>query len=201
MGLSIRKYKKGECITFKSTKGKYGALSNMAPDFPIKIASSLIKTSEALYQALRFPDYPWIQRKIISYNSPITAKRFSREHIDKTRFDWDNQRFKIMRFCIELKYLHNKEIFYRVLTSTKNLPIVEYTIEDKVWGATEQGNSYVGTNALGRLLMGLRQKVIENNFEITIPNVQNFKFLGEEIILERIQPTRDIQKQTKIFLQ
>ena len=65
MGLSTRKYKKNECITFKSTKGHHGSLSNMAPNFPIYINNTRIRTAEALYQALRFPNNPEIQIGII----------------------------------------------------------------------------------------------------------------------------------------
>jgi len=186
MSLSIRTYKKKECVTFKSTKGKYGALSNMASGFPIKIGVYSLRNVEALYQALRFPDYPVIQKKICSYPSPITAKKYGRTHLDKTRNDWNLYRFKIMKFCIELKYAQNKELFYKALFDTKNLPIVEYTDKDKVWGATDEGDYYEGTNALGRLLMELRENVMNNTFELTIPEIDNFRIFGDTITYELI---------------
>lgn len=186
MSLSIRTYKKDECVTFKSTKGKYGALSNMAPGFPIKIGAYTLRNVEALYQALRFPDYPEIQNKICSYPSPISAKKYSRTHIDKTRFDWNTHRFKIMKFCLELKYAQNKELFYQALLTTKNFPIVEYTDKDKVWGASDEGEYYVGTNALGRLLMELRENIKNDTFELIIPDINNFKIFGDKITLELI---------------
>jgi ribA/ribD-fused uncharacterized protein len=181
MALSIRYYKKGECITFKNTKGEHGSLSNMAPNFPIKIAHIHIRTSEALYQALRFPDYPEIQKHIINYTSPMTAKKYARLHISKTRSDWDKQRFKIMKLCLELKLIYNFEMFSNVLVYTKDLPIVEYTQEDKVWGATYQKGYYVGTNALGRLLMELRKKISDKSFKLLIPDIDNLKLLGLDL--------------------
>lgn len=186
MGLSIRKYKKTECITFKSTKGRYGALSNMAPDFPIYINGNSIRTAEALYQALRFPENPEIQEQIINFPSPIAAKKFGRTQIDKSRKDWNIHRFKIMKFCIEIKLLQNKDLFTEALLSTKDLPIVEYTEKDKVWGAITEGEFYVGTNALGRLLMELRENLKNNTFELIIPKIENLKFLGKEITFEQI---------------
>ena len=36
MKITERIYKKGEVITFKSTKGQYGGLSNMAPGYSIR---------------------------------------------------------------------------------------------------------------------------------------------------------------------
>ena len=186
MILSIRTYKKKECITFKSTKGKYGALSNMAPGFPIYIDNTFIRTSEALYQALRFPDFPEIQKKIIKYPSPISAKKFGRTHIQKTRKDWDIYRFKIMKFCLDVKYYQNQEKFKSVLIETKTLPIVEYTDKDKVWGATDEGDEYIGTNALGRLLMQLREEILNDTFKLQIPEIENFKIFNKNITYELI---------------
>lgn len=181
MSLSRRKYFKDNCITFKSTKGKYGGLSNMAPNFPVIINEIQINNVEMLYQSLRYTDLPEIQQNILKYNSPIAAKKYAREFIGKTRIDWDTNRFKIMKFCIQLKYYYNQESFGQILLSTKNLPIVEFTFQDKVWGATDDGEFYEGTNALGRLLMELREQIINNNFKLEIPQIEDFKLLGREI--------------------
>jgi len=102
MNSSIRYYKKKECITFKSTKGQYGGLSNMAADFPVYLNDLMIKNVEALYQSLRFPDFPDIQRNILKYNSPISAKKHSRQFIENTRSDWNIYRFNIMSFAFKL---------------------------------------------------------------------------------------------------
>lgn len=192
MALSIRKYKKNECITFKSTKGRYGSLSNMAPGYPLFIGGIEIKTSEGLYQALRFPDYPEIQKKIIDFSSPISAKKYSREHLDKTRIDWNKHRFKIMKFCLEIKLKQNWNSFSKALLDTRNLPIVEHTDKDKVWGATDEGEFYSGTNALGRLLMELREKVRTNTFELTIPQINGLVFLDKEITIEQVNSAPNV---------
>lgn len=186
MGLSRRIYYKKEAITFKSTKGKYGELSNMAPNFPIIINGLSINNVELLYQALRYPHLPNVQEKILNHNSPISAKKFAREYIEQTRIDWNKNRFKIMKFCIQLKYYYNKESFGEILLNTKNRPIVEFTYEDKVWGATDEGEYYEGTNALGRLLMELRENVRNNQFSLEIPEIENFKLLDQEINKESL---------------
>lgn len=186
MALSTREYKKNECVTFKSTKGKNGALSNMAPGFPLLIDEQPIKTAEALYQSLRFPCHPEIQKRIIDYPSPISAKKYGRTHLDKSRPDWNVHRFKIMKFCIELKLFQNMENFSKALLETDDLPIVEYTDKDKVWGATDEGDYYVGTNALGRLLMELRENLKGGKFNLTIPDIDNLIFLGKPISINQI---------------
>ena len=68
-----------------------------------------------------------------------------------------------------------------MLLATKDLPIVEFTEKDKIWGAILEGEYYIGTNALGRLLMELREKVKTGKFELTIPEIENLKFLDQEI--------------------
>jgi len=183
MALSIRKYKKGECVTFKSTKGNHGGLSNMAPNFTLYVNDTKILTAEALYQCLRFPNHPNIQEELIKFTSPISAKRFGRTFINLTRTDWNQHRFSIMKFCLEVKLYQNYQTFSALLLQTKDLPIVEFTDKDKVWGATLEGDYYTGTNALGRLLMELREKVKNDNFKITVPPIPEFFFLGNEITL------------------
>jgi ribA/ribD-fused uncharacterized protein len=181
MGLSRRKYRKKDCVTFKSTKGKYGSLSNMAPNFPVFINDLLINNVEVLYQSLRYPDFPEIQQNILKHNSPISAKQYARQFIEKTRNDWDDNRFKIMKFCIQVKYYYNQKTFGDLLLQTNNLSIVEFTFEDKVWGATDDGEFYEGTNALGRLLMELRENIKNNHFKLEVPNIDNLKLIGKEI--------------------
>lgn len=189
MKYSIRKYHKNECITFKSTKSKMGGLSNMAPNFPISINDIEIKTSEALYQSMRFSTHPIIQQKIIESYSPMIAKKISRHYDYYTSSDWDYVRFKVMKFCIEIKLLQNYESFSNILLSSKDLPIVEYTKSDKVWGAVLEGEYYIGTNALGRLLMELREKVKTNTFQFSVPNIitNNFKLLDKKIDINSIK--------------
>ena len=181
MGLSRRKYLKNSCITFKSTKGRFGGLSNMAPNFPIFINDVYISNIEILYQSFRFPDFPEIQENILNCKSPISAKKYAHQFIDKTRDDWDTSRFKIMRFCIQIKLYYNWEVFGRLLLSTNTFPIVEFSFEDKIWGATDEGEYYEGVNALGRLLMELREQVRSNSFRLEIPQIENIRLLGRII--------------------
>lgn len=201
MSLSIRHYKSSECIIFKSTKGEFGALSNMAPNFPIYINKTKLRTSEALYQALRFPNYPEVQHQIILRKSPISAKHYGRQYIDLTRADWNQVRFKVMKFCIELKLFQNFDRFSKVLLSTGSYPIVEYSDKDKVWGASFQNGYYIGTNALGRYLMELREKVKSESFELTIPDILDIKILNQLIDINSITsyPENSVSEQTKLF--
>lgn len=183
--MSRRIYSKNETVAFRKTASAYGGLSNMAPGFPLVINGHSIRTSEALYQACRFPAFPLIQKLIIAEKSPMSAKGISKREIIHTRDDWDLIRFKVMRWCLEVKLFQNWEKFSLLLESTGTKPIVESTPTDKVWGAVLKGDKYEGINALGRLLMELREKHIikkERPAMIYPPEINGFMLYNELIL-------------------
>ena len=151
-------------IAFRKTKEHYGGLSNMASGFPIVVNGIRIPTSEALYQACRYPNRPEVQRLIIGQRSPMTAKMKAKRFIGDTRRDWDNVRVRIMRWCLRVKLAQHWTTFGRLLLSTGDAPIVEDSRKDAFWGAKRTNDGeLVGTNALGRLLMELREELKEPN--------------------------------------
>ena len=156
----IREYDRAYSVVFLKTKERYGALSNMAGGFPLRVNGVDIRTSEALYQACRFPHLPKIQNKIIAERSPMTAKMKSKPHRQNSRSDWDAVRVKIMRWCLQVKLAQNWDRFRDALLETENLPIVEHSRRDDFWGAKPvDDTTLVGVNALGRLLMELREQI------------------------------------------
>lgn len=180
----FRQYKIDECISFRKTNEEYGGLSNMASGFPIVINNVYIRTSEALYQAMRYPDYPFIQEEIIQQKSPMTAKMVSKKYRKEyTRIDWEDKKVAIMKWCLKVKLVQNLESFGTLLLKTENKDIVEESRKDEFWGAKlVDDETFQGTNALGRLLMELRETYKSTKFEIVNPsNVNNFKFYGEYI--------------------
>ncbi len=183
--MSRRTYLIDETIAFRKTTLPFGGLSNMAPGYPLVINGYSIRSSEALYQICRFPEYPTIQKQIVLEKSPMIAKRVSQKDLSKTREDWDLIRFKIMRWCLEVKLFQNWDKFSLLLESTGTKYIVEVTPTDKVWGAVLKGDTYEGVNALGRLLMEIREKYIFNKETPSIicpPEVANFKIFNEIIL-------------------
>lgn len=182
----IKIYSRETSIVFKKTKEPFGTMSNMAPGFPLLINGVKILTSEALYQACRFPHKPDVQREIIKQISPMTAKMKSKPHRNESRQDWFEARISIMRWCLRLKLYQNWFKFSEELKNTKGLPIVEESHKDSFWGAIpdEDNNNLFGTNALGRLLMELREEAIYADYEIALvnpPNIDNFLLYGKPI--------------------
>lgn len=156
--VEIRDYVAGDSATFRKTGERLGGLSNMAPGFPLEVNGIHIRTSEALYQACRFPHLPDVQRMIIEEASPMTAKMKSKPFRDRSRPDWDAVRARIMRWCLRVKLAQNWERFGALLLETRGRPIVEESRKDDFWGAIPSTDGHlVGRNVLGRLLMELRE--------------------------------------------
>jgi ribA/ribD-fused uncharacterized protein len=185
MKVTERTYNKNEVVLFKSTKAIHGGLSNMASGFSVRVNGILIPSIEALYQACRYPLFPAIQQEIIEQNSPMTAKMISKKYISHTRQDWEHVKYDIMYWALQVKLSQNYVKFSKVLLETGTKPIVELSNKDKDWAAIERNNNIlVGKNALGRLLMKLREEYIFNGkcFDCVDPlNLYGFLLYGSEI--------------------
>ena len=65
-----------------------------------------------------------------------------------------------MRWCLRVKLAQHWQNFGNLLLSTGNKPIVEESRKDDFWGAKiRDDQTLVGRNALGRLLMELREEL------------------------------------------
>lgn len=184
----LRTYVRGEAVVVYKTKEDFGGLSNMASGYPLHINGVRILTTEALYQACRFPHMPEVQREIIGQHSPMTAKMKSKPHRKDSRPDWDDVRYKVMRWCLRVKLAQNYEEFGRLLLATRDRPIVEQSRKDDYWGAKladEAGDTLIGQNVLGRLLMELREKLKDDAEGVleTVPplGIPDFLLLGKPI--------------------
>ena len=119
-----------------------------------------IRTSEALYQACRFPHRPDVQRLIIEQLSPMTAKMKSKPYRHDSRRDWNRVRVNIMRWCLHVKLAQNWDVFSELLLNTDGRSIVEHSRKDDFWGAKPvDEHTLAGMNVLGCLLMELRDSV------------------------------------------
>ena len=180
-----RTYLVEEIISFRKTAEEFGGLSNMAPGFPIWIAGVSLRTSEALYQACRFPHMPEVQRLIVGEKSPMTAKMRSKPFRKDSREHWDEIRVPIMKWCIRVKLAQNWVSFSDLLLRTGDKPIVEESRKDEFWGAIRVGNGELhGRNVLGRLLMELRERLKsdpDSLKQVSPIRLPDFTLLGENI--------------------
>jgi ribA/ribD-fused uncharacterized protein len=193
----IRVYDANKAVVFRKTNEPFGGLSNMAPGFPLNVNSVLIRTSEALYQACRFPHMSEVQRLIIDQASPMTAKMKSKPFRTESRSDWNQIRVDVMRWCLRVKLVLNWESFRLLLLETGSSDIVEDSAKDDFWGAIRTDNDVLqGRNILGRLLMELREhlKADEAKFDQVEPlKVSDFLLYGTPIsTVRRAAPAVDV---------
>jgi ribA/ribD-fused uncharacterized protein len=182
-------YSRGKCAVFLKTKERWGELSNMAAGMPLSVAGIAIKTSEALYQACRFPDIPDLQARIIAEPSPMSAKMVGKPFRSSTRADWNAVQMDVMRWCLQVKARQNWAKFASVLLATGASDIVEETSKrDLYWGAKmtkEDPDILVGENVLGNLLMDLRREIVSGSRTatsiVTALSIPNFLLCGTVI--------------------
>ena len=158
----------------------------MAPGFPLVVNDVRILTSEALYQACRFPHRPEVQELIFAQNSPMTAKMKSRPYREDSRPDWENIRVAVMRWCLRVKISQNWDRFATLLRETHDRPIVEESNKDPFWGARPvNAEQLEGANVLGRLLMELRSFITGPDADqyraVETPKIKQFLIFNEPI--------------------
>lgn len=185
---NVRTYHSSDSIIFKKNNESYGDLSNMSMKYPLSIGNIKVLNTEALYQSCRFPHIVDLQERIISEKSPMKVKMISNANKKKSRDDWEEIKLKVMKWCLNIKLAQNFISFGYILDSTRELNIVENSNKDNFWGAipNEDNTIYTGQNALGRLLMQLREQYkSQNKYSLLIvekPKIEDFKLFGEEIL-------------------
>ena len=180
----LRRYNPGGAAVFRIVRERWGGLSNFGA-YPLEVNGIAITTSEALYQACRFPEEPDLQRLVISQPNPMAAKIEANKKADRTRADWFDTNVRLMRWVLRVKLACNYESFGDLLDSTGEMPIVEHSRRDVFWGARYEGSELVGVNALGRLLMELREEYRMDGRgalrRVSPPDIPDFLLYGEPI--------------------
>ena len=183
-----------ELAIFKKTHEQWGGYSNMASGYPLLINNFNIRSSEALYQALKYTEHPDIQLKILEQTSPMTAKMVAKPFKELIRPDFEMIKIRIMKWCVYAKLLCNYEKFSYLLLESESKIIVEESRRDNFWGAKRtQDNKLIGVNVLGRILMEARENLkkgtIQDNL-LPFQTIDNFKILGKniEVVYKRDEP-------------
>lgn len=187
-------------VTFKKADEEFGGFSNMSGDFPILVNGVRVRSSEHLYQALKFTDHADVQKQILDEPRPMRAKWFAKTKDDakknkegnlkKVRKDWNEIQVEVMEFCLKTKLIWHWIKFGQLLRSTEGREIFEIEareVKSPFWGVVAGGDGFRGENRLGELLMKLRDELIDSDNEslmvVEAPSHLGLKFLGEEIVV------------------
>ena len=169
----IETYPVSECVAIRKVKDPWGIFGNFFPT-PIIINNVSFKTSELLFQLMKFKDEEPVKAVYNANNPKMTTKHWEKTH---RREDWGKMIVDAMKFCLTQKYEQSEE-FRQELERSKG----KYIVEDQTsfpkktpdtWGVKQQGDDFVGPNLLGRLLMELRDNV---KLDYTLPS-DAFMFL------------------------
>lgn len=151
---NYRIYKAAQSCCFVRASDRWGAFSNMGMKFPFVLDDILIKSSEYLYQALKFQKDENTQYLILNSSNALEAKKNAYQHAD----EMNAEKNKVMRYCLFMKYMAYKEYFDDLFQKTQGKAIVELSFKDDYWGAIKKAvGVYKGANALGRLWMEIRE--------------------------------------------
>lgn len=160
--LVMKAWEESDSVVFHKVKEEFGGLSNMSNEFPLSVGGSAVRSSEALYQAMKFPHLPEVQRAILAEKSPMAAKMKAKPHAGRIREDWEEVKVEVMRWCLGVKLAQHPRRFGDLLLATGDFAIVERSHKDRLWGAVPfEPGVLVGINLLGVLLVELRRSIGE----------------------------------------
>lgn len=176
--------------------GEFSFLSNMYRIEPITIGSLTFISSENFYMAMKFMDQS-IRLKILDLE-PKHAKNWAnnKKKADKRniRSDWLDVQLQVMEFALRHKF--NSKKLRDLLLGTGKREIIEGNYwNDVFWGVDLKDEDEPGYNHLGRLIMLLREELIDNP---DCDLVSNFTFIhkrpvmGKIIVVNRRKEPEDI---------
>lgn len=159
-------YPIAQSVFFHKKTDEHWILSNMS-SCPLEVEGVPFKSSEHLFQTLKFATPESITAVYQSNNAKMTAKHYQKLGGHR-REDWEEILVDVMKFCLQQKYEQCPE-FRKELDSTKGFHIVELqdAKNDKessranAWGVKTKGQNYEGPNIMGRLLMELRDGMLK----------------------------------------
>jgi ribA/ribD-fused uncharacterized protein len=146
-------------VLIRKVKEPFGWLGNMSPH-PVEWQGKEYRTSEALFQAMRFDNEDVIEA-IRAEKSPMAAKMVAKKHKHQMTIEPCGEAdLSNMRLCLRLKVEQHPELAEQLL-ATGDDRITEDCSKRKrgsalFWGAAFEGTDWVGENHLGRLWMELR---------------------------------------------
>ncbi len=153
---SVETYPVKDCVKIRKVSEEWGVFCNFART-PIKLEGRTFKTSEQLFQLMKFKDEEAVKAVHAANNPKMTAKHWEKTH---RRADWGQMIVDAMKFCLQMKYQQSQD-FRDALEESKGKYIVEdqttfRKLQPDTWGVKPVGDDFVGPNLLGRLLMELR---------------------------------------------
>lgn len=152
-------------ISFTKVALPYGWLGNMSPH-PVVYDSNNYKTTEALFQCMRFKRFPEVQKEIRECKSPMGAKMIAKKYKHLLVKDDFKDDIVNMKLCLELKVQQHTQLKEQLLNTNNSILIEDCTKRSSsasalYWGAKwdKETQQWVGNNILGALWKEIRNKL------------------------------------------
>lgn len=157
--IGIKEYPVAKSVFFHKKTDEHWILSNMAST-PIIVDGVAFKSSEHLFQTMKFATKESAMAVFLSKSPKMTAKHYQKMGSHR-REDWGSIIIDAMKFCLQMKH-EQCSAFREDLAGTEGFYIVEKETprkkEPSGWATYEIGTIFKGPNMMGRLLMELRDK-------------------------------------------
>ena len=155
-------------ISFTKVELPYGWLGKMYAA-PITYNGKIYRTSEALFQALRF-DNPEIQELIRAEKSPMAAKMVATKHKKEMKIvAREKEYIQNMALCLQLKFDQHPALKEKLLKTKDHILIEDIGNRNGenhlFWGMKKINGVWTGNNMMGKLLMELREKYKQSQHE------------------------------------
>ena len=155
-------------IEFTKVDLPYGWLGNMFAS-PIHYEGNKWKTSEALFQALRYENEE-IREVIRNEKSPMAAKMKAKKFKEQMVIVPMSERdVENMKMVVKLKFDQNEDLKSKLILTGIH-KIVE-NIGDRngvrhlFWGMKKVNGEWIGENTMGKILMDLREEYKEEKMK------------------------------------
>lgn len=151
-----------ECVSFTKVSLPNGWLGNMSPH-PIEYEGKTWRTTEALFQSLRFNDQDIIEG-IRLEKSPMGAKFKAKANKSNMKvMPQSKEDICNMMMCLRLKIDQHPDL-KRMLLDTGDSHIIEDCSSRKrgsglFWGAALVEGEWIGENRLGKMWESIREEI------------------------------------------
>jgi ribA/ribD-fused uncharacterized protein len=141
-------------IKFHKIKEPHGHMSNFYPSNIHIKGLGICKTSEHLYQSIKYIHNPKRMLEIFNAISPWATAKLGRDPSFPIRSDWETVKDDAMRYTIIMKYQQNQDIAELLLNTGDSILVEHAPHGDRYWG---NGGDGTGKNMLGIILQEVRQ--------------------------------------------
>ena len=161
---SVDFYLRKRVHAFMETREDGNLLSTLTKGEPLTVNGLSFHTPEALFQALKFPNHPEMQKAIARQEYGTDARSMAQEIEEigrrMLRADWEEMKIPAMVYTTAVTLSSRQETAEELLKSGTN-PIVQIGKTESYWSAKPDPDviCLIGRNVMGKILTEMREEI------------------------------------------